>query len=171
MARVAKVFGREGELMLNLYDTFPRNIELSEPLFVRLDGLAVPFFLEYFARRGQRGATVVFTDLNTERRAETLVGCELFLPDMASEVLADDKSADESEVYLDDLVGFNARLKEELQGMVEEFVDGENPLFCLSVGNREVWVPAIGEFIVSIDTDARIVDFDLPEGLLELYLE
>ena len=45
VARVSKTFGQNGELALSLYDTFPQEYELSEPLFVIIDKLAVPLFL------------------------------------------------------------------------------------------------------------------------------
>ena len=44
VARVSKTFGQNGELTLNLYNTFPQDYDLSEPLFVVIDKLAVPLF-------------------------------------------------------------------------------------------------------------------------------
>lgn len=44
VARVSKTFGLNGELTLNLYDSFPQDFNPSEPLFVVIDKLAVPLF-------------------------------------------------------------------------------------------------------------------------------
>ena len=52
---------------------------------------------------------------------------------------------------------------------IEEFIDGENPLFRVRIGNREVLIPAVEEFIADIDQQRQSIEFDLPEGLLELY--
>ena len=166
VARVAKLFGRDGELSLILFDTFPGEYTLSEPLFVEIDGLAVPLFFEQFNRRGVNGATVRFADIDTQRRAAELVGHELYLADSFPD---EEEELDEDEIYLEDLVGYEARFDSH-RGPIEEFVDGENPLFRLSIDGQEVWVPAVDEFIVEIDTQAHTVSFDLPEGLLELYL-
>ena len=52
---------------------------------------------------------------------------------------------------------------------IEEFIDGENPLFRVRIGSREVLIPAVEEFIADIDQEQQSIEFDLPEGLLELY--
>ncbi len=165
VARVAKLFGREGELSLTLFDTFPDNYSMSEPLFVEIDGLAVPLFFEQFNRRGKNGATVRFADIDTQRRATELIGHELYQSDTPFD------TNEEDEIYQEDLlVGYEALLGSNHRGIIEEFIDSENPLFRLSVDGHEVWIPAVDEFIAEIDTEARTLTFELPEGLLELYL-
>ena len=52
---------------------------------------------------------------------------------------------------------------------VTGFIDGENPLFRVRIGSREVLIPAVEEFIADIDQERQSIEFDLPEGLLELY--
>ena len=79
VARVSKTFGQNGELTLNLYDSFPQDFNPSEPLFVVIDKLAVPLFCDRFQRRGRSGAVVAFGDIDTERRAAELIGLELYL--------------------------------------------------------------------------------------------
>lgn len=167
VARVTKIFGREGELSLTLFDTFPADYQTSEPLFVEIDGLAVPLFCDRFARRGQSGATVLFSDIDTPRRAEELIGHELFLQDPTEQ---SDEETDEDEIYLEDLIGFQALLDERHRGTIEDFIDGENPLFEISVNGKEAWIPAVNELIAEVDLKNRTVTFELPEGLLELYL-
>ena len=170
VARVAKLFGREGELSLTLFDTFPDIYPLSEPLFVEIDGLAVPLFFEHFNRRGKNGATVRFADIDTQRRASELIGHELYLSDSPLADPDDEEEEDEDEIYLEDLVGYEALLGSGHRGIIEEFIDSDNPLFRLSVDGQEALIPAVDAFIAEIDTDAHTLTFDLPEGLLELYL-
>lgn len=79
VARVSKSFGSEGELLVSLFDTFPDDFDLREPLFVEIDRLAVPLFCDRFERRGRSGALVVFADFYSERRTAELIGRELFL--------------------------------------------------------------------------------------------
>lgn len=203
VARVSKTFGQNGELTLNLYDSFPQDFNPSEPLFVVIDKLAVPLFCDRFQRRGRSGAVVTFGDIDTERRAAELIGLELYLNGPA----APDEENDEDDglIYLEDLVGYTVRLTgenpdttvsdtaspssasgsepgpedsetgsdEQRSGCsadrIEEFIDGENPLFRVRIGNREVLIPAVEEFIVDIDQQRQSIEFDLPEGLLELY--
>ena len=77
--RVAKLFGIKGELIVELYDGFPDDFEMEEPVFVNIDSLPVPLFFEKFSRRGNSGALVVFADMDTRARAAELVGREFYI--------------------------------------------------------------------------------------------
>ena len=172
VGRVSKLFGTRGELLLSLYDTFPAGFNMEEPLFVVIDGLAVPLFLERFERRGRSGALAVFADFDTETRAGELAGLEFSVGKEPAEATSENLPvAEEDEFYLENFVGFTARLGNGREGTIADFIDGDNPLFRLNVGGREAYVPAVDELIASFDPDARQITFDLPDGLLELYLE
>lgn len=169
VARVSKPFGVGGELAINLYDTFPADFGDDEPLFALVDSLPVPLYPEKFERRGRSGALVAFADIDTPQRAIEFLGIELSLM-----FVPEDEAADEDAglLYYEDMVGFSARFVDnKLKGVVVGFVDSEhNPLFTLSVDGKEVFVPANDELIAGFDAKKRTVTFDLPEGLLELYL-
>ena len=165
VGRVSKLFGRQGELLVNLYDSFPADFKIEEPLFVRIDSLAVPLFMEHFERRGRTGALLSFSDFDSEVRAGELVGLELLMREGSYEEEEDD------EIYMEDLVGFRALLNEHVEGEIVGFEEGENPLFRVEWQGREVLVPAVDDFIESFDLTRRVVVFTLPEGLLELYME
>ena len=167
VARISKPFGTGGELAINLYDTFPADFEKGESLFALVDSLPVPLFAEKFEKRGRSGALVSFMDIDTPVRAAEFLGKELLL--MFS---AETGNVDGDEVYFEDMVGFSARFTgNDLKGTIMGFVDSEhNPLFTLSVNGKEVFVPAAEEMIAGFDVKRKVVTFDLPEGLLELYL-
>lgn len=185
VGRVSKSFGTAGELIIALYDSFPRDYNTKEPLFVIIDELAVPLFCDRFERRGQSKALVVFSDIYTERRASEFIGKELFLgswDDSSEEEEEEDadeydddseNEQDEDVLYLEDLIGYRAQLSENISGTIEDFIDSDNPLFriLLNDENRsEVLIPAVDEFIVQTDLKNKTIHFDLPQGLLELYL-
>ena len=79
VARVSKLFGVEGGVLLNLYTTFPDDFSTEEPLFVKIDSLAVPLFCDRFERRGKTNALATFADIDSARRAEEFIGRELYL--------------------------------------------------------------------------------------------
>ena len=146
--------------MVTLYTNFPDDFQNKEPLFVIIDKLAVPIFSSYFERRGQSGAIILFDDIDTPRRAEEfLVGREIFIE---SEEEADD------EFYMEDLIGFTAIIGKR-RGTVSDYYDSEaNPLFGITLEEKEHLIPAQEEFIASIDFDGRKIKFVLPDGLLDL---
>ena len=164
--RVAKVFGNAGEVVLNLLDTFPDPFCYEEPLFVYIDGLAVPLFLEQFERRGRTGATALFADIDTEMRASELVGLDLYTPAPYTE------EEDDGELYFEDLVGYTALLGPGRTSQIVEYIDDEfNPLFRVDFHGVDVLIPAADDLLVEVDEKHRTVQFDLPEGLIELYTE
>ncbi len=174
VGKVSKLFGLDGGVLVNLYDAFPGNMDNEGPLFVKVDGLAVPLFMEYFERRGQKGALVRFADIDTPARAEELLGQEIFAAPAAGLRHGDDDVRDD-EIFFDDLPGYKATVAEEggrqIAGTVKAFIDSDfNPLLQIETGGRELLIPAADQFIDHIDPIAREISFTVPPGLLELYL-
>ena len=160
VGRIGRLFGTEGGVLITLYTSFPDDFQMEEPLFIRVDELAVPLFCSSFERRGQSSAVVQFDDIDTERRAEEwLVGREIFV---------EEQEQDDDEFYMEDLIGFKASVGRQ-RGEVIDYYDSEaNPLFEIRLGDKQHLIPAQEEFIAHIDFDKRTIKFVLPEGLLEL---
>ena len=66
VGKITKLYGTEGEVVANLYDRFPADYDSEEPLFVSIDSLTVPLFIESFTRRGNSGAIVRFADIDND---------------------------------------------------------------------------------------------------------
>jgi 16S rRNA processing protein RimM len=161
--RVGRIFGVKGELMVTLYDVFPREVNMEEPVFVKIDSLTVPLFFNKFERRGQKGAVVRFDDIDTEERAAELVGLEFSIRQRGEDETSDD------ELYIEDLVGWDIEFDTGQVGRITGFVDSDyNPLLEVEVGGEQELIPAADDFIVEIDEVRRRVIFSLPEGLLGL---
>ena len=163
VARVSKLFGQAdtGGLAISLYTTFPEDFDPQEdPLFVEIGSLAVPLYMDSFERRGVSGANVRFADFDNTRRAEELIGKELYME------LEEER--DDDEFYMEDLIGFKVQAGK-LRGEIVDFYDSEhNPLFGVDFGEGERLIPAAEEFIAAIDFDKQTIKMILPEGLLEL---
>lgn len=162
--RVSKTFGTGGELVLNLYDTFPYENPVGESVFVAIDGIGTPFFFQSFRRQGQRKAVAVFDDLESEYRASELVGKEFFVYAEAEKEEAND------EIYLEDLIGYSIQIEGHTTvGRITDYIDSEfNPLFEVEWGGEGILIPAVEEFFVAIDEQKRTIRLDLPEGLLAI---
>ncbi len=164
VARINKLFGVDGEVVINLFDTFPEDFNLDMPLFVKVDSLNVPLYCEKFERRGRSNAQVAFADLDTERRVSEFMGRELFV----AESDESDEYEDSDEFFMEDLVGFSVTA-DGVKGALSDFYDyKDNPLFGITIEGREILVPANEEFIAAIDFEGEHIEFSLPEGLLEL---
>ena len=163
VARVGRLFGdiSSGGVSLSLYTTLPEDFDpTTDALFVEIDSLPVPLYCDKFERRGVSGANVCFADFDTQRRAEELVGKELFI--------AEEEDVDDDEFYMEDLIGFKVECGK-LRGEITDYYDSEhNPLLGVDFGNGEQLIPAVEEFIAHIDFDREVIKLVLPEGLLDL---
>ena len=166
--RINKLFGTGGALRLSLYEAFPASFDPETmPLIVEIDGLDVPLWCEEFDYVGAAGASVRFADIDTERRAEELIGHEFRIEGIGEE-------RPDDEFCLEDLIGFTADVREagsrqHRTGRVADYYDSDvNPLFALEVEGREVLVPAVDAMIAGIDFEGRRIKFVLPEGLLQI---
>lgn len=159
VGRITKLFGAEGEVNVNLYADFPDDFSEEQPLFTVVDSLVVPLFCESFSRRGKGSATVRFADIDTTKRAELIMGNEIFI---------EEPEADDDEFTFDDLIGFTVKISRR-KGTITDFYDNDiNPLFEVTLSDGAHLIPAAEEFIAAIDFEKQEMKLVLPEGLLEL---
>ena len=159
VARVSKLFGVEGGVLLNLYTTFPDDFSTEEPLFVKIDSLAVPLFCDRFERRGKTNALATFADIDSARRAEEFIGRELYL---------EHEDDENDEFYLEDLIGFRVRIGT-LKGEITDYYDSEaNPLFEVEIGGNRCVVPADGDCSAGSHFEGGRGNWDVPEAGREL---
>lgn len=162
IAKVTKLFGNDGQLVLRLSDIFPDEVEMEEPLFVDMDGLEVPLFLSSFRRNGVGKAVATFDDFDNDYRASELVGRELY---------AYGEPDDDDQLYWEDMDGYTfIDLASGMSGTIVSFHDhSENPLLEVNFSGTDVLVPVSDDIISSVDDEARIVEANLPDGLINLY--
>lgn len=152
---VQKLFGLNGEVVVKIWDNFPENI--SEPLWVEIDSLAVPLFIKSFKNQGAAKAVIVFDDFENESLAEMLVGLKLYslLVDVDEEI---DLSYLESFTLKDITSG--RQLK------IEGYIESElNPLLELEGG---FLVPIAQELIEKVNEKKKIIEVRLAEGIFDL---
>ena len=159
VGRITKLFGAEGEVNVNLYADFPDDFNEEQPLFTVVDSLVVPLFCESFSRRGRGSATVRFADIDTTKRAELIMGNEIFVEEV---------EGDDDEFTFDDLIGFTVKIARR-KGTITDYYDNDiNPLFEVTLSDGAHLIPAAEEFIAAIDFEKQEMKLVLPEGLLDL---
>ena len=167
--RVSGLFGAKGGVSLVLFDTFPHDFNMEEPVFVVIDEHTVPLFFDHFARRGRKGATASFADIDTEQRATELVGLSFSIRTRKADDTLVGAGPDDDELYFEELVGWEAETGDGCKGRITAFFEDDfNPLLELELDGATELIPAQDEFIVELDEEGRKVIFELPEGLLGL---
>lgn len=167
VGRIAKVHGLRGEVNVVLDVDFPEDYEGLEHLFLEQKGRLVPFFLEHFVIQPGGRALAKFEELDTIEQVESLVGSEAFLP------VAELPELDEDQYYYHELIGFEVIDETKgLIGPVQIIYDLETQdLLGVTHQGKEVLIPIQDGIIQKVDKAAKKVYCQLPEGLLEIYLE
>ncbi|MBQ2104198.1 MAG: hypothetical protein II478_03385, partial [Bacteroidales bacterium] len=134
----------------------PEDIDTTEPVFIYFDELPVPFFIQTLRRRGMDKAIVTLNDVTSLEDAEELVGRAVYM-DLEEE---DDPSQD-----LAALIGWTLKGV----GPITDFYDiTANPCIEVQTKKGAVLVPLHEDLIVSMDPKAKVLEMNLPEGILEV---
>ena len=166
VGRVGRRHGTRGELTLQL----TRSIEdetgdVPDCLFITIEGLPVPFFIDEWRGKGDTNLIVKFDDVDTEAQAAELVGCELSLP-------TDELEGREAEMLTwQAFKGYRVETAEgEPIGHITA-VDDRNAnilLYVMKADGNEVLLPLHEDFIHELDHDTRLLRLELPQGLLDI---
>ena len=151
IAKILKSNGTDGGLLIGVRDIEVGQIDLQEPVFIEFDGLPVPFFIQDIQQRGTAKAVIHLNDIVNLEDAEEVVGRPIFI---------EGEWEEEEEL---DFTGWTLLNRGQRVGTVT----GMEPIpgnLCLYVG--ETLVPLHPDLILSADPATRILDLDLPEGLL-----
>ncbi len=167
VARTVKVRGLKGEVVAELLTDFPERFEGLEELIAvaPATGARRRLALESHWFQGAR-VVLKFEGFNTPETARELVGLELAVPETEAVELEDD------EFYDWQLEGCRAETVDGTQlGTVREVLHtgGDVPVLVIrdDEGGREHLVPFAESICVEVNTDAKLIRVDAPEGLLE----
>ena len=156
--------GRRGEVAAELHTSFPeRFAERTELSGLAKDGSRRELALEeHWFHNGM--VILKFAGVESISDAERLAGMELQIP-------AEQRAPLEAgEAYVSDLVGCEVEDRGNVVGTVADvqFGAGEAPLLVVKRGEQEVLVPFAEAFLRNVNLAGRRLEFELPEGLLEV---
>lgn len=139
----------------------------SKTMFLEIEGGLVPFFVETIRQKDSNNILVVFEDYATPDKAQKLVGQRVYLP---SEQLTE---LEEDQFYFHDIIGYtviDSRVGE--LGAIAQVLDApEQELLQVFYKGKEVLIPLVDEFIVRVNKRGKQLFMDLPDGLIDLYLD
>ena len=166
VARAVRVRGLKGEVVAELLTDFPERFEgLEDLIAVAPEGARRRLALQSHWFQNER-VVLKFEGFDTPEAARELVGFELAVPESEAVDL------EEGEFYDWQLEGCRAETVDGLHlGTVRAVMrtGGEVPVLVIrdEETGREHLVPFAESICVEVDTDAKLVRVDAPEGLLE----
>jgi 16S rRNA processing protein RimM len=163
---ILKTKGLKGEL--NIYVDFDgiENVDFKI-IFIETAGKLVPYFVESVKYLQKNAAYLYLEDVDTIEKAALLVKKDIYL----SNKLKPKKN--KAEFTLFDLVGFTAIDEDEGElGIITDVHEyPQQILAAVTYKNCEVLFPLNEEIIISIDVVKEEILVNLPEGLLDIYLD
>lgn len=174
VARVARAHGIRGELSMDIHADSPLLFAPGATIFLAAQGTrggaGRPRPHVVASTRENNGRLLIaLCGVDDRNAAEALRGAEVYVAE------ADLPPPDEGEQYLHRLMGARVRLADGSPvGVLESLLDTPAQITFVirapaALGGAEILLPAVPEFLLSLDPEAGEIVIDPPPGLLELY--
>ena len=163
---ITKTKGLKGEVQVYFEYDEPADL-LLESVFAEINGKLIPFFISTYKLQNNQTGNFYFDDIDTIEKAQTLIRKKLYLSNSLKPVREDD------EFLITDLKGFivHDQTVGELGEIIEIHEYPQQFVAVVSYQFKEIMFPLNDDLIVEIDEENGILKVDLPEGLIDLYLE
>ncbi|GAA4100225.1 ribosome maturation factor RimM [Mucilaginibacter panaciglaebae] len=164
---VLKTKGLKGEMQL--YVDFDGLEDIAfQTIFIEIAGKLAPFFVQSIKYHNHNNQAYLYLeDVDTVEKAAALTKKDIYLPNKLK------PAKSEEDFTLFDLEGFMVVDEDEGElGIITEINEYPQQLMATVIyQDAEVLFPLNEDIITGIDQVKEILYVDLPEGLLDIYLE
>lgn len=163
---IQRTHGVSGEFQVVWNDNFYLEEQNLESVFIEFEGIPVPFFISSIRTKGADKALIKLEDVDDMNVANEFVGLKLLLPT--------DQIQQDDDLQLKDLVGYTLISNHNtLVGKIIDYQEYQaNSVFAIHhQSGSEIMVPAVVDLVIEVDPDSKTVVMEIPEGLIDLYLE
>ena len=160
IGKLSKVHGLKGSVVLQLTGNDIPDSKKAKTVFIEINQIPTPFFISEIKTAG-KNMVLTFDSVSTLEAAKKLLNCT---------VLIEEENIQKQEV-VKDLTGYllNDKVKGDL-GPIKEVVElpGQK-LLSVTIKEEEVLLPFIPDLVLKIDHRSKIVFYNAPEGLIDMY--
>ena len=160
---ISKTHGLKGHVILRLNELV--NIDENiKSIFLDLNGSQVPYFIEE-CRPNNAGYIIKLETIDVVDMSKKLIGKKAFA--LTDFILEEEESLNEfiSYTVIDSKlgnIGIIADVDEKTDNVIIKVVHPSS---------KEIILPFNNDFIIEIDDDLKTIEFNAPEGLIEMYLQ
>jgi 16S rRNA processing protein RimM len=167
LGKITKPHGLKGEVILWMDVDVPEVYAEIDSILLMENGSLVPYFFESLQIRGKK-SIAKFEDINTIEQTEAIINLLAYLP------LDNLPEMDNKSFYYHEVPGFE--LKEEKNGKIigkvtQVYEGAGQDLIAFLIDGKEVLIPISDDIVKTIDRENKILNVNLPEGLIEIYTE
>ena len=168
LGKITRTNGNKGGVSIFLDVDDPQEYRELDAVFVEIKGQLIPYFIEEIKLHTSKNtALVYFEDVADVDSAASLTNYNLYLPLSNLPVLEGNK------FYFHEIIDF-LLIDESFGeiGKIKEILEYPNQaLFQTFYKEKEVLVPVNDLFIKNVDRKKKEILLNLPEGLLDVYIE
>ena len=159
---LVKLHSFKGRYVLISENILQEEIENWESVFLEIEGLLVPFFIDYISLTSETSVIIGFEDIDSTEKAKEFLSSKVYqvnsLVETTEEPLPNDLSGYR---IVDQQIGEIGRIAEILDY-------NQNLLFRVLKGKQEILIPVSDEIIVKVNHRKKEIVIAAPEGLLNI---
>ena len=161
---IVRNYSFKGDLLVKTDSDNIENYINLKSIFMDLDTGLVPFFIQRCQIHKSALLRIKFDQVNSESDAKLLIKKDLFLPLSFLPKLKGKK------FYFHEVIGFSLIDRKKHIGKVVRIQDqGIQSLFEIKkIDGKLALIPITDEFILEINREAKTIQVQLPDGLLDL---
>lgn len=165
LGKITRKHGLQGNVILKLDTDQPELYNKLESIFIEINGLLVPFFIQKSSWSKQDTLIIQFKNA-TEQLSEQTIGKDVYLPLSTLPPLTG------NQFYYHEVKGFEILDTEGVScGLIQSVNDQTaQHYFILNLNDKEVIIPIIKDWIIEVNRDRKTITMSLPEGLLDVFL-
>ena len=165
LGKITRKFSFKGDLIIFLDTDAPSEYYHLDKIFIKIKDRYIPYFIEEIYPYKNNSIRVHFEDVNDENEAKVLINKEIYLPTDSFPVLEGNK------FYYHEIEGFKIKDKKVGELGFIKYVNDKSPqhLFVVDYNKKEILIPINDDLIENIDRNEKLINMNLPSGLIELY--
>lgn len=165
LGKITRKHGLQGNVVIKLDTDQPEFYNQLESIFVEINGLLVPFFIDKQSWQKSDSKIISFKN-TTSVLVEQSIGKDVYLPLSTLPHLTGKK------FYYHEVLGFHILdEKDQLCGTIEQINDQTaQHYFLLNLDNKQIVIPIIKDWIIDVNREQRLIKMQLPDGLMDVFL-
>lgn len=165
LGKITRKHGLQGNVVLKLDTDQPEFYNKLESIFIEINGLLVPFFIQKSSFSKQDTLIIQFKNGN-EQMVEQTINKDVYLP------LSTLPKLTGNQFYYHEVKGFQIIDEKNTKCGVIQSVNDQTAqhYFILELSGKEVIIPIIKDWIIEVNREEKIIKMQLPEGLLDVFL-
>lgn len=166
LGHITKTHGLNGEVVLFLDVDDPSDYDDLDSVLIEVRGELTPYFVESLSINRDR-AILALEDVDSLDEAKKLINCPVWLPLENLEEITDP-----DRFYYHEIIGY--RVIDENEGplgtVTSVMAMATQDLIAMQYRGQEMLIPINSAIVKTVDREAKTLNVDLPDGLLDVYL-